>query len=180
MHDLILLAALREGPKHGWALKKLAGFLSGSGEMHNNLVYPLMKKFVREGWVRRRAEPGERGQTRSVYSLTRRGNQQLMRRLDAFGEKEASSAPEFRLRVGLFALVDANTRSRMLALRDAWLASRENHFAAVRAGLGAMNATEWGRQVVEFLLQEVRQERRWIKSLDRRSVAPSSRRSSWR
>ena len=72
MHDLILLAALREGPKHGWALKKLAGFLSGSGEMHNNLVYPLMKKFVREGWVRRRAEPGERGQTRSVYSLTRR------------------------------------------------------------------------------------------------------------
>jgi hypothetical protein len=68
----------------------------------------------------------------------------------------------------------------MLALRDAWLAARENHFAAVRAGLGAMNATEWGRQVVEFLLQEVRQERRWIKSLDRRSVAPSSRRSSWR
>ena len=73
MSDLILLAALLDGPQHGWALKKLAGLLSGSGDMHNNLVYPLLKKFVGEGWVRRRSEPGQRGRIRSVYSLTSRG-----------------------------------------------------------------------------------------------------------
>lgn len=177
MTDLMLLAALLEGPKHGWALKKLAGFLSGSGRMHNNLVYPLMKKFVSQGWVRRRSEPGERGQTRAVYSLTQRGEQELMRRLHQFGEKEAASGGEFRLRVGLFALLDHATRSRVTAARDQWLAAREEHFKRIRSGLRAMNATEWGPRVVEFLLQEVRQERRWIKSLAKKS-GPAGRRKT--
>ena len=57
MNDLILMAALLEGPKHGWALKKLAGFLGGQNAMHNNLVYPLLKKFVAAGWVRRHSGP---------------------------------------------------------------------------------------------------------------------------
>jgi hypothetical protein len=61
MNDLILMAALLEGPKHGWALKKLR--FSGQTECDAQyLVYPLLKKFVTAGWVRRREEPGERGQ----------------------------------------------------------------------------------------------------------------------
>src|SRR5260370_14922963 len=36
MNDLILLAALMQGPQHGYALKKLAGFMAGHGDMHNN------------------------------------------------------------------------------------------------------------------------------------------------
>jgi DNA-binding PadR family transcriptional regulator len=169
MNDLILLAALLEGPKHGWALKKLAGFLSGSGEMHNNLVYPLLKKFVAQGWVRRRSERGERGQTRAVYSLTLRGKQELMRRLERFGEREAASAPEFRVRVGLFRMLDRDSRIRILDARDQWLRSRKNHFASIRDGLAAMNATEWGREVVTFLLEEVRSERRWIGALGKKA-----------
>jgi DNA-binding PadR family transcriptional regulator len=171
MADLILLAALLDGPKHGWALKKLAGFVLGAGAMHNNLVYPLMKKFVAQGWVRRRSEPGERGQTRTVYSLTPGGKQELLRRLNQFGEKEAASGAEFRVRVGLFALLDHAARLRVAAARDRWLAVREEHFDGIRNGLRTMNATEWGREVVEFLLGEVRQERRWIKSLARKSGA---------
>jgi DNA-binding PadR family transcriptional regulator len=174
MNDLILLAALLDGPRHGWALKKLAGFLSASGDMHNNLVYPLMKKFVAQGWVRRRSEPGQRGQTRAVYSLTLRGNRELLRRLDQFGEKEAPSASEFRVRVSLFALLDARTRFRVLAQRDSWLVSRQNHFLTLLDGLTAMKATGWAPEVVAFLLQEVRHERRWIKTLERKSAGAAS------
>jgi len=176
MTDLILLAALLDGPKHGWALKKLAGFLLGSAEMHNNLVYPLMKKFVTQGWVRRRSEPGERGQTRAVYSLTPGGKQELLRRLDQFGEKEAVSGAEFRVRVGLFALLDHAARSKIAATRDQWLKAREEHFDGIRNGLRTMNATAWGRRVVEFLLAEVRLERRWIKSLAKKSGVKGRRR----
>ena len=175
MNDLILLAALLDGPKHGWALKKLAGLLCGSDQMHNNLVYPLMKKFVAHGWVRRRSEPGERGQTRAVYTLTLRGKQQLLGRLKQFGEKEASSGAEFRVRVGLFALLDHATRSRVAAARDCWLAAREDRFELIRNGLHGANARQWGRGVVEFLLQEVRQERRWIQSLIKKSSAGRQR-----
>jgi len=170
MNDLILLAALRDGPKHGWALKKLAGFVSGSGDLHNNLVYPLMKKFVVQGWVRRRSEPGQRGQTRAVYSLTLRGKQVLIDRLEQFGDKEASSSSEFRVRAGLFSILNHETRSRILAERDRYLASRERHFAGVRDNLMAMRASEWGCDVLAFLLQEVRNERKWLRALARKSV----------
>jgi DNA-binding PadR family transcriptional regulator len=169
MNDLIMLAALLDGPKHGWALKKLAGFLSGSGEMHNNLVYPLLKSFVKQGWVRRRSERGQRGQTRGVYSLTLRGKQELLRRLQEFAEKEAGSPAEFRVRVGLFGLLEREFRARILKQRDQWLASREKHFRSIRDGLTALDATDWGREVVAFLLHEVRSERRWIRALGKKA-----------
>jgi DNA-binding PadR family transcriptional regulator len=168
MNDLILLAALLEGPKHGWALKKVAGIVSGS-DMHNNLVYPLLKKFVAERWVRRRSEPGQRGQTRAVYGLTARGRSELMRRLGQFGDKQASSPAEFHLRAGMFDFLDRETRSRILAGRDRYLASRESQFARIGENLSSMKA-EWGSEVVRFLLEEVRNERRWIRALEKKAA----------
>ena len=44
MNDLLLLAMLLEGPQHGYALKKKVPLITGHGEMHNNLVYPLLKR----------------------------------------------------------------------------------------------------------------------------------------
>src|SRR5436190_1494116 len=60
MNDLILLAALMEGPQHGYALKKLAGFMAGHEDMHNNLVYPLLRRFVENSWVTKRTTGHER------------------------------------------------------------------------------------------------------------------------
>jgi DNA-binding PadR family transcriptional regulator len=63
-------------------------------------AYPAMKKFVTNGWVKRRSKP-ESGQTRACYALTSGGRRELFRGLREF-EKESASASEFRLRVGLF------------------------------------------------------------------------------
>jgi DNA-binding PadR family transcriptional regulator len=174
MNDLILLAALCDGPKHGWALKKLAGFIYGGGSMHNNLLYPLLKKFVAEGWVRRREEAGQRGQTRAVYSLTPRGRRELLRRLAEFGPKQAGSAAEFRLRVGLFGFLEPETRARILSDRDRWLEEREKHFTLVADSLRAMRGTEWGQEVSSFLLDEARRERKWIRGLARKPTSDTS------
>ena len=169
MNDLILMAALLDGPKHGWVLKKLGGWVVGHGDMHNNLVYPLMKKFVTQGWVRRRAEAGHRGQTRAVYSLTLIGNKELFRRLNQFGEKEAASATEFRLRVGLFHLLPAEARKRILDERGRWLSAREERFAGLQQKLAAIKSGAWGPEVVDFLIAEVRAERKWIAALNKKS-----------
>ena len=53
MTDLILLATLFGGPRHGYALKKQAGMLFTDNPVHNNLVYPLLRRFVDNGWVAR-------------------------------------------------------------------------------------------------------------------------------
>jgi|SRR5579863_5644386 len=170
MNDLILLAALLDGPKHGWMLKKLGGWVTGQGDMHNNLVYPMMKKFVAQGWVRRRTEAGQRGQTRAVYSLTILGSRELFRRLNQFGKKEAGSATEFRLRVGLFHLLTPEARKQILAERAHWLAARDERFMTLRESLNAIDTSPWSVEVVGFLLEEVRAERKWITELEKKDA----------
>jgi DNA-binding PadR family transcriptional regulator len=166
MNDLLLLAALLPGPRHGYALKQQVGLLTGKAAMHNNLVYPLLRRFVENGWVRRRQAEGERGQTREVYALTAKGKEELLRRLADYGEEEAASENGFRLRVGLFDFLNTETRQRILAGRDQFLAGREERLARITA---AMDAGPWGSEVVKFFREQVRVEREWIASLGRKA-----------
>jgi DNA-binding PadR family transcriptional regulator len=161
----MLLANLLGGPKHGYALKKQVGLLSGQSEMHNNLVYPLLRRFVKSGWVSQRKGPGERGQTREIYALTKKGRQELLRRLSHFTGKEAALANAFHLRVGLFKALDTEARSRILAARDKWLAAREQRLARIS---GALDTGPWGGEVVHFLRDQIRSERKWISRLKRK------------
>lgn len=165
MNDLILLANLLDAPKHGYALKKQVGLISGQSEMHNNLVYPLLRRFVESGWVSKRKGPGERGQTRHIYALTGKGKQQLLRRLSHSTRKEMTSENGFRFRVGLFSVLDAEARGRILAERDQWLATREQRFARLS---GALDLGLWGGEVVHFLRDQIRSERKWISRLKRK------------
>src|SRR5579883_695250 len=105
MNDLLLLATLLEGPAHGYALKKRVGQITGQSDMHNNLVYPLLRRSVASGWVSRKTTPGERGQTRERYTLTSKGKDELVRRLEEFTEKDAADGNAFLLRVGLFGVL---------------------------------------------------------------------------
>src|SRR5579863_9146290 len=117
MNDLIILATLLDGPKHGYQLKREAGFILGQGAMHNNLIYPLLRRFTAEGWVSKKTVPGERGQTRLQYAITALGRRELIRRLSEFGESDASSWPGFVTRVGMFDVLEAPARERILEQR---------------------------------------------------------------
>jgi DNA-binding PadR family transcriptional regulator len=132
MIDLIILANLVDGPKHGYALKKQAGMVFAQSELHNNLVYPLLRRFTGQGWVTKKSAPGERGQTRQQYALTAAGRRALLERLNSFDEKEAQSSEEFLLRVGLFELLEPAARERILSARQQVLTRREEHFARLQ------------------------------------------------
>src|SRR5262245_10997853 len=129
MIDLIILANLVDGPKHGYALKKQAGMVFAQSELHNNLVYPLLRRFTGQGWVTKKSAPGKRGQTRQQYALTAAGRRALLERLNTFEEKEAQSGEEFLLRVGLFDLLEPAAREHILDARQQVLTGREEHFA---------------------------------------------------
>src|SRR5579863_6775268 len=121
MNDLIILATLLDGPKHGYRLKREAGFILGQGAMHNNLVYPLLRRFTAEGWVSKKTVPGDRGQTRLQYAITTLGRRELVARLSEFGESDASSFVGFITRVGMFALLEEPVRNRVLQRRESYL-----------------------------------------------------------
>lgn len=170
MIDLIILANLVDGPKHGYALKKQAGVLFAHSELHNNLVYPLLRRFTSQGWVTRKSAPGERGQTRQQYALTAAGRRALLERLNAFDEKQAQAEEEFLLRVGLFELLEPAARQRILDARQQLLARREQHFVQLQeVDLGV-----YGGEVVEFLRRHVKDELAWLRHLRRLAASQSS------
>jgi DNA-binding PadR family transcriptional regulator len=165
MNDLLLLSTLLDGPMHGYALKKQIALITGHTEMHNNLVYPLLKRFVANGWVSQRESSGERGQTRETYALTAKGRQEIRGKLTDFSPKSASSGEAFSLRVGLFGVLEPTTRSRILDERDKWLAQRIVRLTSLAAGV---QLGEWGGEVVKFLLAQHVAEQKWISRLRKR------------
>lgn len=158
-----MLANLADGPKHGYALKKQAGMVFNHSELHNNLVYPLLRRFTSQGWVSKKSAPGERGQTRQQYALTAAGRRALLERLSTFGEKEAQSNEELLVRVGLFELLEPAARRCILHAREQVLARREEHFARLQQ----MKLGLYGSEVVDFLRQRVKGELTWLRRLGR-------------
>jgi DNA-binding PadR family transcriptional regulator len=163
-----LLANLLGGPLHGYALKKQASLITGNPAMHNNLVYPLLRRFVAKGWVKQKKAAGERGQTRVVYSLTPAGRAELLRRLCEFGDAEARSPEEFQLRVGLFGFLDPAPREQILARRKNYLEGREEKLGNLQTQL---DLGPYGGDVVRFLREQARTELAWVEHLRRTSAA---------
>ncbi len=164
MNDLIVLALLFGGPKHGYQLKQEAGFVLGQAEMHNNLVYPLLRRFTAEGWVTRKSVPGDRGQTRLSYTLTAAGKKELIGRLNSYGEAEASNARAFLARVGMFALLSAETRSCILDLRQSYLHGRAQRLDRLKQNV---ELGTFGSEVVHHLVKQTRFDLAWIRRLRR-------------
>jgi DNA-binding PadR family transcriptional regulator len=169
MNDLIILAMLVDSPKHGYQLKNEAGFILGQGAMHNNLVYPMLRRFTAEGWVSKKTVPGERGQTRLQYAITALGRRELVRRLSEFGESDASSWQGFVTRVGMFEVLEEPARERILKQRESYLQARRERLATLRE---KMDLGIYGDEVVRYLIEQIHSELGWIRRLRRLRVNP--------
>ena len=159
MNDLLLLSLLLAGPQHGYALKKRAGLITGQPAMHNNLVYPLLRRFVDSKWVKQNRAAGERGQTRQMYSLTPQGRRVLGERLARFEDADAHSAEAFHLRVGLFELLTPHVRREILDKRETYLKDTAAKFARLETEI---SLSGYPAEVVHFLRERTRAELNWI------------------
>jgi DNA-binding PadR family transcriptional regulator len=167
MSDLLVLALMLDGPKHGYQLKREAGWILGRGALHNNIVYPLLRRFLEAGWVRRKSVPGERGQTRHEYALTSQGKRTFFLCASQFAETEARSPEAFHLLVGVFHVLPPRLRSAILQARERYLEGRDARLEALRAG---MELGRFGQEVVGYLHRQIAMEQDWIRHL--RQIAP--------
>lgn len=170
MTDIIILSLLLEGPKHGYRLKQEAARISGQAQLHNNTVYPLLNRLLQEGSITQQQTGGERGQTRLLYELTLAGHHALVDKLTQFGENDASNEPAFRIRVGLFALLEPADRLRILQLRDQHLAERLERMAVIGQ---SHEITGWAALNFEFVSSELTRERTWIAKLTKLASNPN-------
>jgi DNA-binding PadR family transcriptional regulator len=164
MNDLLLLAMLLSEPKYGYQLKREAGWMMGQDSLHNNLVYPTLRRFLDEGWVSKKAVPGDRGQTRQQYALTAAGRRYLMERLHQFSESDAQSEDAFHLRVGMFEALKPEVREEILALRENYLQQRDRKLAVLQDN---MQLGKFGTEIVQHMRQQTEMECEWVRHLRR-------------
>lgn len=168
MNDLLLMAMMLDEPKYGYQLKREAGWMVGQDPLHNNIVYPMLRRFLQEGWVSKKAVPGKRGQTRQQYALTAQGRRVLFQRMNSFTENDASSAEAFYLRVGMFVALDAESRESILAKREDYLQRRDQKLENLQA---QMELGKFGGEIVRYLRKQIEMECEWIRHLRRMEKA---------
>ena len=135
---------------------------SSEQQLHNNTIYPLLKRFLKSGWITQKQADGDRGQTRLLYALTPSGKRALTDKLCDFSDSDIANPHAFRLRVGLFGLLDKPTRQRILELRDGHLASR---LARLRQITEAHIIEGWPASAMTHVTKELQLERKWIAQL---------------
>jgi DNA-binding PadR family transcriptional regulator len=160
----MILAMLLPGPKHGYQLKREAGIILGHDVLHNNLVYPLLRRFMNNKWVSRKTVSGQRGQTRNQYSLTALGRKELQARLSSFSEQDARSTDAFRLRVGMFWLLSPEVRVRIMEAREKVLRARTE---AIKNIQGSFSLDRYSGEVTNRVRAEAESELDWIAHLRR-------------
>jgi DNA-binding PadR family transcriptional regulator len=162
MNDLIILATLLPGAKHGYQLKHEAGLILGQEALHNNLVYPLLRRFTEAGWVTKKTVPGERGQQRHQYALTALGRRTLIQKLSEYSESDARSPEGFLTRVGLFQVLEPAVRERVMDRRAEHLEKRAEHLAGITE---RFKLDAYAAETTRFLRNQVQAELEWIQRL---------------
>ena len=127
-------------------------------------MYPALRRFLGEGWVSKKAVPGERGQTRQQYVITPEGRRHLIERLSEFSEGDAVSEGAFRLRVGLFPALRPEVRETILAAREKELHRRD---AALKSLQTNLDLGKFGGEIVRYMRKQIGMEFEWIRHLRR-------------
>ena len=120
--EILILAMLRQGPRHGYEIKKdIDRALGGIVTLNNKTLYLALKHFEEMGAVTRQVIPQEGKPSRHLYDLTERGIELLQAYLRDFPAGLASNDAEFFTRVAFFDDLEVPEREAILTTRLAFL-----------------------------------------------------------
>jgi DNA-binding PadR family transcriptional regulator len=160
--DIVILGHLRHAPMHGYELKRKVSATTAF-PLHNNTLYPALRRFEEAGAVSKTAVQQEGRPPRHVYELTDVGSELLHDMLAELPPELAGVDEEFLTRVGMFNELTVAERRGVLAARDHALQERLQHLKELsERSQGSAAHRTWGQQVTTELIDRVDHERAWI------------------
>src|ERR1700744_614447 len=114
--EILILRRLRSAPAHGYELRKRVEQTTGV-VLHNNSLYPALRRFEEAGAVTKTAEPQDGRPARLVYTWTAVGQDLLHALLAELPAEQAGDDTEFIARLGQFSLINPAERAGVLASR---------------------------------------------------------------
>src|ERR1700760_3634935 len=114
--EILILRRLRGRPTHGYELRKRVEETTGV-VLHNNSLYPALRRFEEAGAVTKNAEPQDGRPAPRGFTLTDVGQDLLHDMLADLPADQAGDDTEFIARLGQFSLINPSERARVLASR---------------------------------------------------------------
>jgi len=161
--EIVILRRLRAGPAHGYELRKRVEETTGF-VLHNNSLYPALRRFEEAGAVTKTAEPQEGRPPRLVYTLTEVGHELLHDMLADLPADQAADPGEFLARLGQFSLINSAERTAVLASRTQGVRQQLAHYQAMR-DLAEASGERWGALVTAEMIRRHEQELAWLAEL---------------
>jgi DNA-binding PadR family transcriptional regulator len=161
--EILILRRLRGGPAHGYELRKRVEETTGF-VLHNNSLYPALRRFEEAGAVTKTAEPQAGRPPRLVYTLTDVGRELLHDMLADLPPEQAGDETEFLARLGQFSEINSAERASVLAARTRAVRDQLAHYQAMHT-LSAGHGHPWGALVTAELIRRHEQELAWLAEL---------------
>jgi len=170
--EILILAMLQQGPRHGYEIKKdIDRALGGMIALNNKTLYLALKRFEEMGAVTRQVIVQEGKPNRHRYELTKRGIEVLQASLRDFGPEQAGVEAEFFTRVSFFDLLEMPEQEAILRNRLAYLQKGLEYLRSLQQmedeGEECANiipSRSHAQRVLTFHTRRVRDEYAWIAS----------------
>jgi DNA-binding PadR family transcriptional regulator len=159
--DLLILRHLFRGPAHGYEIRKRVQSTTGF-VLHNNSLYPALRRFEEAGAVTKAAEPQVGRPPRHVYELTDTGRELLHDMLAELPPEQAGDDTEFMSRLGQFWMLAPAERHAVLDARDTAL---REHLERLRSLAERTRDERWGLLATSELIRRTENERAWLAEL---------------
>jgi len=161
--EILILRRLRSGPAHGYELRKRVEETTGF-VLHNNSLYPALRRFEEAGAVTKAAEPQAGRPPRLVYTLTEVGQELLHDMLAQLPAEQAGDETEFLARLGQFSEINSAERAGILASRTRAVRDQLAHYQTMHQ-LATGHGISWGALVTAELIRRHEQELTWLAEL---------------
>lgn len=161
--EIVILRRLSSGPAHGYELRKRVEETTGV-VLHNNSLYPALKRFEEAGAVTKTAEAQHGRPPRLVYTLTDVGRDLLHDMIADLPPEAAADDREFMARLGQFSLIDPAEQAAVLAARASAVRARLTHFHTMQ-DLAVEHGEHWGALVTAEMIRRDEQELDWLLDL---------------
>jgi DNA-binding PadR family transcriptional regulator len=169
--DILILRHLSKRPAHGYELRKRVEAVTGV-VLHNNSLYPALRRFEDAGAVIKTTEPQEGRPPRLVYEITDVGQEVLHDLIADLPPEQAGDDVEFMARLGQFGYLTAAERCSILDARASALAERQSRLLGLRARSGG---ERWSGLVTAELFRRGEQESAWLADLRQAAGADDDR-----
>jgi len=161
--EILILRRLRSGPAHGYELRKRVEQTTGF-VLHNNSLYPALRRFEEAGAVTKTAEPQQGRPPRLVYTITDVGHELLHDMLADLSADQAADDSEFLARLGQFSLISSAERAAVLGARTRAVYELLAHTETMR-DLAVASGERWGALVTTELISRYTRELAWLSEL---------------